>query len=170
MGQRVNKTNIRKSIMELINSHCSIKYPTYCQRIHHVGIKKTYRGFYTKLDSGFIICHRNSNLFKLYDDSILTPKIEEILEKSKPNSELENKMIGIFDYTDSSTMNPVIFACREEDIITAWTPKGSVSVPNKYYEKAHELLGPQTEKYVDEDSKGIYFESPRGKALVMRMK
>ena len=166
----VNKTIIRKTIMELINSDCDRKYPTYCQRINHCGVKKTYRGFYTKLDSGFIICHKNSNLFKLYDDTILTPNIEEILDRSKPDSKFEDQMIGLFNTKNDGYKEPVIFANLDDKFITAWTPKQTIVVPSKYYIIAHKLLGNQTEKYIDEKANGIFFESPKGKALVMKIK
>ena len=163
-----------KAIMELIETDCIRKYPSYYERTQlHKGSFKVYRGFYSKLENGFVICHKGSNIFRLYDDKILTPGMKKILETSiDGNSLSETQEKKILDILSNPSLNskPVLSTSEDGNVTTSYTldKEISLSVPTKCYLSAHKILGEDTNEYIDED-KALYLTSPIGQAYLMRL-
>ena len=166
--------SVQKAITNLINSDCSKEYPSYYQRVNlHSGVIKLYKGFYNEIDNGFVICHKRANAFQLYDRSILTPKIINMLEgsyyfnKEEDRISKSQKLINILSSFNESKLKPIFSKCIDEKNIIVWSSDGyELVVPNDYYVIAHKLLGEDTLEYIT--STGIYFNSHKGKALVTR--
>ena len=177
LDERINSKYIdgaRKALLELIDNDSEKKYPSYYARknLHH-GVMKLYRGLYTATENGFVICHKMSNLFELYDKSILTPNIKEMLEATSMYNDLGKieSLPGLVSKTiKKENLRPVF--CTQIDKENVRTSTGdydeSLYVPTKYYKIAHKLLGKETKEWMFEI--GLYFESPKGKALVLKRK
>ena len=167
--------SLQKTLTELINSNCEKKYPSYYQRVNlKKGIVKLYRGLYAEMDNGFIICHDESNIFQLYDKSILTPKMIDMLEGSYHfwNGEKRKEYIQIineiFSDLNKDKLKQIFSTKEENNKITAYSKNGyEIMIPKKYYNFAHNILGDDTSEYIS--GNGVYFDSPKGKALVMGM-
>ena len=165
-----------KAIMELIETDCIRKYPSYYERTQlHKGSFKVYRGFYSKLENGFVICHKGSNIFRLYDDKILTPEMKKILETSIEGNSLsdtQEKEKKILDVLSNVSLNskPVLSTSEDGNATTSYTLDKEISlqVPTKYYKAAHKILGEDTKEYINED-KALYLTSPIGQAYLMRL-
>jgi len=163
----------RNALMKFIDNNCNKEYPSYYARTHyHACVVKTYKGFYNKLENGFIISNQ-SNAFMLYDRSILTPEIEKMLDESysrcnlKKHEEQKKAIMGGFDRIEKEIMSPVISKTIEGKLIDLQSADILyATVPAIYYDIAKKLLGKGTREYVYE--MGVYFESSKGKALVMK--
>lgn len=173
-----NLNNVRKTIMSLINDDCMKDYPSHYQRTYlHQGVLKTYCGIFTKTEDGIIIIHKDSNLFQLYDESILNPTLEEIMERTcslgverkKERLEAAKRLLS---NTNNRFQKEIWYTSEDDEYIEAWPSNEAIStyVPKKYYDIAHSLLGEQVKEYMDNNGNGIYLKSPNGKALIMRMK
>ena len=166
-----------KAIMELIETDCYRKYPSYYERTQlHKGSFKVYRGFYSKLENGFVICHKDSNIFRLYDDKILTPEMKKILETSiedKNSLDIQKKEGVILDVLSNASLTSklVLSTSKEGNVTTSYTLNKEIAlpVPTGYYNAAHKILGKDTKEYID-GNKGLYLSSPIGQAYLMRLK
>ena len=177
LNQRMDSRYINmvlNTIKQLIDSDCETEFPSYYQRTElHQGVQKLYKGFYSELDSGFVMCHKKSNIFELYDRSILTPKIIQSLEGSyyfdtdeKRESNVQ-KIKTIFSGCSKNEAKAIFSTNKEDKDIIANTMDGNeLIIPSEYYTVAHNLLGEDTLEYAYKDSLGIYFSSPRGRAIV----
>lgn len=160
----------RKTIMELINSDCDKKYPSYYERTKlHKGVLKLYRGIYTEIGNGFVICHKDSNLFQLYDRSILTPEINNMLSANvfQDNEQKTQRIIECFSKLDKDNLKLISLKKKEKENLIILTKDGyKITIPNEYYVVAHRLLGDDVNEYIFDG--GIYIDSSKGKAIVMR--
>lgn len=168
----------RKVLMNLINSDCETEYPSHYQRVElHQGIRKTYRGIFTRNENGLILLYRDSNLFELYNEEILTPSMKDILERtcSFEQETKKQKLEGIkrvIADLDKTVQREVAYISHDEKCIEAWSSneKVSVIVPSEYYTIAHQLLGEKVEEYMDNEGTGICLKSSNGRALIMGCK
>ena len=160
----------RKTIMELINSDCDKKYPSYYERTKlHKGVLKLYRGIYTEVGNGFVICHKDSNLFQLYDRSILTPEINNILSANvfQYDEKKTQKIIDSLSKFDKDNLKLISLKKKEKEDLVIYSKEGyKLIIPNEYYVIAHKLLGDDVNEYIFDG--GIYIDSSKGKAIVMR--
>ena len=176
LDSRINSKyykSVQKIITEFINNNCDIEYPSYYQRTQHQGIRKYYRGLYIEIDDGFVISPNSGNVFQLYDRSVLTPKISEALKNSyryhdeEERIKIKGGVIKLFSKANE-IKSPLHAKKSKEGIIVAGSTNGTqIMVPEEYYEIAQKILGNDTTEYIT--NFGMYFDSPRGKALVMRM-
>lgn len=175
LDERMNSryyNNIRRAIMDLISSDCTIDNPSYYQRTElHQGPIKVYNGLFTKTDNSFILCHKLSNAFLLHDFSILTPDIEKSFGRPYSKDEESNvkKLQKIFSSIDKRFKLPVYSTNVEEKFLRAWSLDGDEDaiVPNEYCVMATRLLGDNASMFTDKNGSGVFFESPTGKALIL---
>jgi len=170
----INKA--RKAVMQIIDDDCETEYPSYYERVNlHLGIKKYYKGVITSTESGLIIFHKNSNLFKLYNGKILNETIEQIIERNAKYSHKKerNKIIESAqrsdDNLDKNFTEEVICSDNVNDDIVLLSEDENVSarVPGYYYSIAHKLLGDEVEEHIHKSGSGLYLKSPYGKAVIM---
>ena len=169
-------SQVQKTLLKLINSDCDRQYPSYYQRTQlHEGVKKYYRGFYTKVDNGFIICHGNGTAFQLYDRSILSSEIIDILERSyyyyfdeEERKKHSQRLINIFsDLNEKNVKKISSINENKTNVIASTSDEQKIIISTEYYKIAHKLLGEDVLEYISGNA--MYFNSPNGKALVCRM-
>lgn len=180
LDERMNSkyiNGVRKAINDLIDNDCDKKYPSYYARTRlHYGVIKIYKGIYSETDKGFIILHKRSNAFELYDKSILTDNIAQALERScvysderkRKGEELSNLLSKLV----SKDLTPIFAVDQDSNYTKVSSGDGQVSmvVPTMYYKIAHKLLGEQAKEYMIQEANGVYFDSPNGRALVLKKK
>jgi len=180
LDERMNSkyiNGVRKALNDLINNDCNKDYPSYyAKTTFHAGVLKIYRGFYGETDKGFIILHKRSNAFELYDKSVLTDNIAQALERScvysderkRKGEELSNLLSNLAN----KDLTPIYSFNQDENNTKVWSADGEASmvVPTMYYKIAHKLLGEQAKEYMIQEANGVYFDSPNGRALVLKKK
>ena len=174
----------RQAIMSLINSDCIKEHPSYYERVElHQGIIKTYLGLFEKTENGIVICHKDSNIFELYNEKILNSSLKDILKRTADFGDINEKKYKLesikraLTSLDKKCQREIVYTSEEANNIEAWTSTVqtgssykdlSVIVPSNYYKIAHKLLGEKTEEYMYSKGDGLYLKSPKGKALIMR--
>lgn len=180
LDERMNSkyiNGVRKAINDLIDNDCDKEYPSYYARtVLHYGVIKIYKGIYGETDKGFIILHKRSNAFELYDKSVLTDNIAQALERScvysderkRKGEELSNLLSNLAN----KDLTPIYSFNQDKNNTKVWSADGEASmvVPTMYYKIAHKLLGEQAKEYMIQEANGVYFDSPNGRALVLKKK
>lgn len=180
LDERMNSkyiNGVRKAINDLIDNDCDKDYPSYYARtVLHYGVTKIYKGIYGETDKGFIILHKRSNAFELYDKSVLTDNIAQALESScvysderkRKGEELSNLLSNLAN----KDLTPIYSFNQDKNNTEVWSADGAASmvVPTMYYKIAHKLLGEQAKEYMIQEANGVYFDSPNGRALVLKKK
>lgn len=169
-----NYSSEQETLLKLINSDCDKIYPSYYQRVElKKGVMKVYNGFYTEMGNGFVILHRDSNIFQIYDRNILTPKMVEMLEGSLKYSQEGQRqkytqiVYDAFSELNKDKLKPVYSKNEDGKCIVVKTKDGQeLTFPAEYCIIAHKLLGEDTSEYIIKD--GMYFDSPKGRAIVLR--
>ena len=177
--------NVKKVLMNLLESDYYRRYPTYTQRLNGEGkMKKVYNGIFEKTENGIIVFHENSNLFELYNTEILNTSLENMMEynrdyynenvahKVKRGDMLDRIQEGL-DGLDDRYYKEVAYLQITDDRryvrLFNKDEKLDVLVPNRYYTIAHQLIGDNTDEYLDSKGTGVYMKSAHGRALIMRM-
>ena len=177
--------NVKKVLMNLLESDYYRRYPSYTQRLNGEGkMKKVYNGIFEKTENGIIVFHENSNLFELYNTEILNTSLENMMEynrdyynenvahKVKRGEMLDRIQEGL-DGLDDRYYKEVSYLQITDDRryvrLFNKDEKLDVLVPNRYYTIAHQLIGDSTDEYLDSKGTGVYMISAHGRALIMRM-
>ena len=177
--------NVKKVLMNLLESDYYRRYPSYTQRLNGEGkMKKVYNGIFEKTENGIIVFHENSNLFELYNTEILNTSLENMMEynrdyynenvahKVKRGDMLDRIQEGL-DGLDDRYYKEVAYLQITDDRryvrLFNKDEKLDVLVPNRYYTIAHQLIGDNTDEYLDSNGTGVYMKSAHGRALIMRM-
>ena len=174
---------VKKVLMDLINSDYYNEYPSYYQRKNHdEKVKKVYNGIFEKTESGIIVLHQNSNLFQIYNKEVLNPNLEQLLEYNreyynqhhdiKRETMLDKIQTGLADLDKRYKKKAYFFDLTDDDRyveVSDRYEKASALIPNRYYKMAHQLIGDETDEYLDSKGSGVYIKSNYGRALIMRM-
>ena len=169
-----NYSSEQETLLKLINSDCIKKFPSYFQHTKQKkGTLKMYRGFYTEMEKGFVIIHRDSNLFQIYDKSILTPKMIEMLEgsykyKDEGQRQKYTQIVrDVFSELNNKEKLKSIYSTNEDGkyYVVESEDGQELTFPTEYCNIAHKLLGEDTSEYIVKN--GMYFDSPKGRAIIL---
>ena len=176
--------NVEKVLMNLLESDCYRMYPSFYERLNGLGkMKKVYNGIIEKTENGIIVFHESSNLFELYKEEISNTNLENMIEYNRnfyddndghreKREDMLYKIQDKLDGLDKKYHKKVIYTSTDDHRYVRLLDryeKIDVFVPNRYYTIAHQLIGDNTEEYLDSKGTGVYMKSTHGRALIMRM-
>ena len=133
--------------MNLLESDYYRRYPNYTQRLNgEEKMKKVYNGIFEKTEN---VAHK----VKRGD------MLDIIQEGLDGLDDRYYKEVSYLQITDDRRYVRLFNKDEKLDVL----------VPNRYYTIAHQLIGDNTDEYLDYKGSGVYMKSAHGRALIMRM-